>query len=330
MLKIYPWQNNEWQRLMDMQQHKRLPHAILLSGPEGIGLSQFAQSFAMQMLCLSRINNEACGTCQSCQLFLAGNHPDFTMLEPEEEGKQIKIAQIRELIDYVSLKSFSFNRKIAIIQPADAMNRSTANALLKTLEEPPEQSMLILLSNRPARLPITIRSRCQTINFAGANDVTAIKWLSEQIKDSEVDAELLLKLSNGGPLKALELFESEKLPQRQAILKDLSSLHKKKFDVIQIAAQWQEYGCENVLACLLQLTQDLVRLKLLNDKANPCNVDMKQDLQELVKTLDLAELVRNYDFIQNKYQELTGPMNYNPLAILEQVIINWANPELTR
>ena len=332
MTNIYPWQNEQWQRLMAMQQQDRLPHAILLCGPEGIGLKQFAQSAAMQLLCLSKTpeTNDACGTCQSCQLYNAGNHPDLSLIEPEETGKQIKIAQVRELIEYVALKSFLGKQKITIIEPADAMNRATANALLKTLEEPPSQSMLFLLSHRPSKLPITIRSRCQRIDFKPAYSHTDIEWLNNQLTDSNLSSEALLRLSGGGPLKAISLIEEEQLEFRLTLLKDLKSMSKKNCDPVQIAANWQTLGLENILVWLMKIILDLIRLKLLRERAILINLDLKEDLQDLVNSLDLVALVRNYDFVLLKYQQSTGPMNYNPLSILEEIVLHWNNPEIAK
>ncbi len=326
---IYPWQEKQKQHLLDMQQQERFPHALLLCGPEGIGLNQFAQTFAKQLLCLSKgIDAEnACGTCQSCQLFAAGSHPDLTIIEPEEEGKQVKIAQIRELIEYVTLKSFSGKIKVAIIKSADAMNRATANALLKTLEEPPSQSMLFLLSHRPSNLPITIRSRCQRIDFEPALDDIAINWLNTQSYDSSLSAELLLRLSGGGPLKALSLVEDEQLQHRQTLLRDLKSLTKRNGDPVQIASSWQALGVESIFVTLMRIIQDLIRLKLQHERANLVNLDLKEDLQDLVNSLDLVALVRNYDFVLFKYQQSTGPMNYNVLSLFEEIVVNWNKPE---
>ncbi len=329
MLTTYPWHHKAWKRLHEMQQQNRLPHALLLCGNEGIGLKQFARAFAMDLLCLA-LNEEdrACGTCQSCQLFLAGSHPDINFIDPEEEGKQIKIAQVRELIEYVALKSFSGKKKISIIEPAEAMNRATANALLKTLEEPPEQSMLILLSHRPESMPITIRSRCQRIDFKPEFSNEALEWLKQQNIDSDIPIEYLLRLANGGPLKALQLVEDEQLQDRKTILMDLKNLSAPKVDPVQVAANWQSLGSDRVIGWLLRFLQDLIRLKLLKDKANLTNMDLKEDLQEIVKRLDLVQLVRNYDFVLQKYQQSTGPMNYNPLSILEEIIVNWNNPQI--
>jgi DNA polymerase-3 subunit delta' len=332
MLEIYPWQEKQKQHLLEMQHQERFPHALLLCGPEGIGLEHFAQTIAMQMLCLAKgiDTSNACGTCQSCQLFAAGSHPDLSIIEPEEEGKQVKIAQIRELIEYVTFKSFSGKAKIAIIRHADAMNRATANALLKTLEEPPSQSMLFLLSNRPSNLPITIRSRCQRIDFQPAVDEIAVNWLKAQSYESELSPELLLRLSSGGPLKALSIVEEEQLQHRQTLIKDLKSLTKKNGDPVQIASSWQALGSENIFVALMRLIQDLIRLKLLRERANLVNLDLKEDLQDLVNSLDLVALIRNYDFVLFKYQQSTGPMNYNVLSLFEEIVVNWNKSEIAK
>lgn len=337
MLEIYPWQEKQKQRLLEMQKQQRFPHALLLSGPDGIGLEQFAKTFAMQMLCLNKgqdnANNNpehACGTCQSCQLFSAGSHPDLLFIEPEDEGKQLKVNQIRELIEYATLKSFSGNYKIAIIRQADAMNRATANALLKTLEEPPSQSLLFLLSHSPSNLPITIRSRCQKVDFEPAYGETAINWLKNQPFETRLSAELLLRLASGGPLKALTLIEEEHLQHRHTLLDDLKSLSSRKADPVKIASTWQTLESNNVFINLLRIIQDLIRLKLQKESSNLVNYDLKEDLQDLVNTLDLVELLRNYDFVLFKYQQSTSVMNYNILSLFEEIVLNWNKPEVTQ
>ncbi len=325
MLNIYPWQNNEWQRVLQMQRQQRLPHALLLRGSEGIGLRQFALSLAMQILCLSNDNKEACGNCNSCRLFQAGNHPDLSLVEPDGPGKQIKIAQIRELIHYVSLKSFLSHFKIVLLEPADAMNRAAANTLLKTLEEPPGQSILLLLTYHPLRLPVTIRSRCQRIDFRPSYDPAVLNWLEEKLPEkSDISADLLLRLSQGLPLRALSLLEDGYFTLRRQLLEDLTQARRKKgVDVVQIAAAWQGHGCENVLVCLLQLMRDMIRVKLFGRRENLSDFDAQENLQNLIKALDLSVLIHYYDFIQAKYEELVGPMNYNPLHILEQVLLEY-------
>ena len=327
MLDIYPWQYEQMQRLSSMSQQKRLPHALLFSGPEGIGLKQFTLSFVMKILCISKDNQSkvACGKCKSCELFKAKSHPDLKLILPEEKSKMIKVDQVRELINYVSFKSFSGDLKIVIISPADAMNRSTANALLKTLEEPPIQSMLILLTHQPSVLPVTIRSRCQKINFKPTYDKAAIDWLDINLKNSQLSSDLLLHLAGGGPLKAIELMNEDYLSSRHTLLEDLNALDKHNIDPLKIVARWQNLGAENTVSWLMQIINDLVRLKLCSDNATIMNLDLREDLQGLTNTLDLLKLMRGYDFILLKYKELKGPMNYNSLSILEEIVLFWKN-----
>ena len=328
-IAIYPWQQAQWRRLSIMRQQQRLPHALLLSGPDGIGLRQFALAFAMRLLCRTNKTDKACGRCQGCRLFLADNQPDLKLIEPEKAGTAIKIAEIRALIEYAALKSFAGDHKLVIIEPADAMNRAAANALLKTLEEPPPQCRLLLLSHRPAGLPVTIRSRCQRLDFPPAFDRAALDWLRQHGPDSEAPADLLLDLSRGAPLRAAALLEDGQLQQRKQLLRDLRQLGRRGADLAGIAASWQDYGCERTLITLLGLLEDLARLKLLQHKASLLNTDMKQDLQGLAKTLNLRSLLRNYDLVQMKYQEASGPLNLNPLSILEQTLVAWLNTKTT-
>ena len=327
MLDIYPWQYEQMQRLSSMCQQKRLPHALLFSGLEGIGLKQFTLSFAMKILCISKDNQSkvACGKCKSCELFKAKSNPDLKLILPEEKGKLIKVDQVRELIDYVSFKSFLGGIKIVIINPADAMNRSTANALLKTLEEPPTQSMLILLTHRPSILPVTIRSRCQKINFKPTYDKAANDWLDINLKNPQLSSDLLLRLARGGPLKVIELMNEDYLSSRHGLLEDLDILDKQNIDPLKIVARWQNLGAENTVSWLIQIINDLVRLKLCPDKATIMNLDLREDLQGLTNTLDLLKLMRGYDFILLKYKELKGPMNYNSSSILEEIALFWKN-----
>ena len=330
MSKIYPWQNTQWQRFQEMQQQNRWPNAILLSGPEGIGLKEFAKSAAMQLLCQSNQikTNSACGICKSCLLYIAGNHPDLYSIEPEDSSRQLKIAQIRGLIEYVTLKSFIGNRKIVIIEPADAMNRATANALLKTLEEPPSQSMLFLLSNIPSKLPITIRSRCQQIYFKPAHTNADIDWLQSKLVDTKYSAETLFRLSGGGPLRALSLIEGEQLEFRIILVKDLKLMSIKSCDTVQIAANWQALGIDNILNWLMKIILDLIRLKLQRERSHLINVDLKEDLQDIVNSLDLNSMVRNYNFVLLKHQQSLSLMNYNTLSIIEEVLFYWNNSEM--
>ena len=157
---MLPWLEDPWNRFAGGLEQDRLPHAVLLTGPEGIGKGQLAMAMVEGLLCLERAP-EACGECRSCRLLAGGAHPDrFTVTFPEGK-RQITVEQIRGLLDRLALTTTISPRKVALIHPAEGMNVNAANALLKNLEEPPGETVLILLSHDPSRLPVTVRSRSQ-------------------------------------------------------------------------------------------------------------------------------------------------------------------------
>lgn len=128
-VQVYPWQDQQWNLIQSMMASERLPHALLLSGVNGTGLFEFAVTLANAVLCQSpNENGYQCMNCTSCHLLKAGTHPDLLIVEPEEEGKAIKIDQIRSLVSYSQLQSHAGQSKVIIIHPAEAMNTSSANS----------------------------------------------------------------------------------------------------------------------------------------------------------------------------------------------------------
>ena len=154
---MLPWHSSIWENLTNSQQNKRLAHGLLFHGPAGIGKKRFATEFAHWLMCEQPEAEKACGICRSCQLLNAESHPDLYFIEPEEDGKAIKVDQIRELIDKLSLTGHALGYRVIIMSPADALNVNASNSLLKTLEEPPQNTVLILLSDKPS--PTAPKSR---------------------------------------------------------------------------------------------------------------------------------------------------------------------------
>jgi len=197
----------------------RLPHALLVYGPRGIGKLALAERISQTLLCESS-GRRPCGSCDGCRWFRGGNHPDFRRVEPEAIAKlpptdpeenevkkskqpsiQIKIEQVRELANFLYVRSHRGAMRVALVHPAEDMNENASNALLKGLEEPPAGAMFILVSHRPAQLLPTIRSRCVALPVPIPPRDAALKWLSGQgIKD----AERWLAYAGGAPLRALD------------------------------------------------------------------------------------------------------------------------------
>jgi len=210
-----PWQETLWDSLNNSIENGRLPHAILISGPSGIGKMRLAKALAQHLLCQAEMTKYACGSCKGCQLLAAGSHDDISTLEPEEPGKPIKIDAVRRLIESLSKTAHQGGWKVAIFSPAEAMNISASNALLKNLEEPQPKTLLILVSHRPSLLSATIRSRCQQIPMPIPDSAIASQWLTEVTGDqSAVDK--VLFLAGGKPLLALDYLQSDSLQERQS------------------------------------------------------------------------------------------------------------------
>ena len=218
------------------ERRTQLPHALLISGQRGIGKFELARSFAESLLCENTTNIfEACGSCSACGWLAQGNHPDFRLLQPdalaEEEGdggetsgkkkpsQQITIGQVRALDDFLHVGTHRHGARIILVNPAEAMNRSTANSLLKSLEEPISSTLFILVSSEPERLLPTIRSRCQTISVPLPTRDHAEQWLAQV---GIADAAHWLALAGGSPLLAVELGSNEERVVLEVLIAEMS------------------------------------------------------------------------------------------------------------
>ncbi len=184
-----PWQQRIYVQASAALDSGRLGHGLLICGPARLGKRALAERLAKRMLCTDRDMNAAagaglgCGHCRSCQLFAAGTHPDFAVvtLEMNKEGTKLRteivIEQIRNLSERMALTTQYGGAQIVILDPADAINHAACNALLKTLEEPHPGRYLWLISANPGRLPATIRSRCQRLEFRLPPALEALAWL---------------------------------------------------------------------------------------------------------------------------------------------------------
>jgi DNA polymerase III subunit delta' len=195
--EAYPWQDNLWQQMAGRAQHA---HAYLLHGPAGIGKRALAERLMASLLCKQPVGLEACGVCKSCSLLAAGSHPDNYILEPEEADKAIKVDQVRELVSFVVQTAQLGGRKVVLVEPVEAMNINAANALLKSLEEPSGNTILLLVSHQSSRLLPTIRSRCVQQACPLPSEALSLEWLASALPDlGEAERVELLTLAAGSP-----------------------------------------------------------------------------------------------------------------------------------
>jgi DNA polymerase-3 subunit delta' len=218
-MHMFKWQTSAWEAWRKL--HERLPHAVLLQSGNGWGELEFARTVAQSLLCEKpKANSEPCGRCDACGWFALGNHPDFRLVvpeslapEPEEGGEpgkkrsdQVRIEQVRELADFLSVGTHRAGLRIILIYPAEAMNANTQNALLKSLEEPPPSTVFLVVSTQPDRLLPTVRSRCLKFTLPVPDPGEVLAWLKEE---GVAHPDSALAAVGGAPLAALQAAGTE-------------------------------------------------------------------------------------------------------------------------
>lgn len=311
-----PWQQELWTGWLRQLKAGRLPHAVLISGIAGLGKGHLADVFAQAVLCTAKPENRPCGQCKSCQLLKAGSHPDLRRVEPEEAGKAIKIAQVRELVDSLGGTAQQGGWKCVIIRPADAMNSHAANALLKSLEEPPGDTLMILVTSSPSQLMATLRSRCRQIQVLPPSREGALAWLEPRVGDR---ASELLAYAHGAPCAALAASEKDSLTGRREIFDFLLGLAGGQGGTVETAKAMQNFAGMEAVDQLLDLIGQLARGRLTGLTAEP----LPEQWLIVLDRIDPQLLFRYRDkLIQAKGLLLSGA-NPNKQLLWEELMFDW-------
>jgi len=231
-----PWLGEPMQRLREARAARRLPQSLLIISAPGLGAERFAAWSAALVLCESR-DPAPCGACPACVLLRADTHPDFHTVRLLEDAQQIKVDQIRDLIEALALSSFRGGYKAAVVESAEALNANGANAFLKTLEEPSGETMLILLARPSHRLPATIASRCQRIVLRPPPREVALAWL-ESHDPSVPSWDAALLLASGAPLMAVDLAAANIGQLNREMGECLEGLAAGTVDITVLAERW--------------------------------------------------------------------------------------------
>ncbi|HEY6085898.1 MAG TPA: DNA polymerase III subunit delta' [Nitrospira sp.] len=296
--------------------HRRLAHAYLFYGERAVGKRLTALRFAQALHC-ERLETsqaiDACGICRSCQQVQARTHPDFFIIEPDKElaTPQIKIEQIRDIEQQVVYRPLIGERKICLIDEADRMTISAANALLKTLEEPPDHCLFLLISSRPAALPMTIRSRCQTLRFSAPalTQVEGALILKREIPPA--DARLLALTSEGRIGEALSA-DAKDIRARQQELLDLvrpESLRSVTTILSSAEALFKNDRAQEVLSWLARWIRDIVVLHVSGDRDQLLYGQDLAHLEVYAKQADIDSLLELLQDIENTQQQATRHLN---------------------
>jgi DNA polymerase III subunit delta' len=291
---IFKFQDQAWNAWVQLRE--RLPHAILIQSGEGMGEFEFAQACAQSLLCEKPgPDRRACGSCGACNWFSQGNHPDFRLIVPEsmapesrEEGaepakkksEQIRIEQVRELAGFLAVGTHRGGLRVLLVYPAEAMNANTQNALLKSLEEPPPDTIFVLVTTQAERLLATVRSRCLRFALPLPEPAQVLHWLKEQDVERP---ETALAAAGGAPLAALKAVEME-----ADRLGFIEGLQNPRFDPIALAESVGRVPLWDLVGWLQRWSYDLLLARVAGRiRYNP---DQEAVIAATAGRCDAAEL----------------------------------------
>lgn len=287
-MSIYPWQQQSWKQLQTLRKQGRMPHAIVISGLLGTGVSDFVSTFANSLLCTSPDSDGfACGDCASCHVHKSGAHPDYSMLGIPDGKKQIPIDNVRALNEHLSLSKSYSNYRVAVISPAEAMNNYSANSVLKTLEEPSPDTVMLLMTHKFSSLLPTIRSRCVHYLLTAPTAQESLEWLSAQATVN--DPKLLLATANNKPLTALS-FDKNKdvLAKKAEFAHDLMNIMQANDSIVTLGEKWQKHGFEQLVEWQIHWLEAAIRTVHVKPEKMPSKL--------------IAQLLRNSPAIDMLWQ----------------------------
>ncbi|RDE24715.1 DNA polymerase III subunit delta' [Motiliproteus coralliicola] len=324
LLSPLPWQQSLWARLLDQHQQNRLPHALLICAAAGMGKEQLAIALGQYLLCQQPENGQACGHCKSCLLSDQGTHPDLVRIAPDDVGKPIKVDQIRALVETITRSAQQGGYRVVVLGPAEEMNVNAANALLKVLEEPGDQTLFALYSHRPGRVMATIRSRCQSLSLPVPDTDAACDWLRQQ---AGFDGEPLeqLRLAGGAPMAALAQALEGQDEQRKTLYQTLKLIATQQLGPTQGSEKLAKLSLAAVLDWWLALVQDTLRYRLTDDADGINTLTAQKLIIGLSRRVNEQQMFEFADRIQQYRVNLMSRNNPNERLLLEDLLIRWGN-----
>lgn len=322
-MKWYPWLNAPYRQILARYQEGRGHHALLLHAIKGNGDASLCYALARWLICQRPEGAKSCGQCHSCRLMLAGNHPDFYQPEPEKGRLSLGVDSIRQIIDPLYHHAQQGGAKVVWLPLAEVLTEQAANALLKTLEEPPDRTYFLLGCREPSRLLPTLRSRCLYRHLPVPDEAVALQWLRQQGSTSVDEARTALRLASGAPLGALELLRPARWAERAALCTGVQQALARR-DFLLLLPLLNQDKDDEPLHWLLSLLTDA--LKWQQDAADYI---INQDQPQLVGALaarypagTLHHQLHHWLRCRSQWQEIAG---INRELLLTNQLLNWEN-----
>ena len=324
----FPWQQTQWQHLSRLFKNKQLPHSFLVYGDSGLGKSLFVYKFTQFMLCKESLELFACGKCKNCLRFGgAVTHPDILSVQSEEGKRDIVIDQVRALTEFITYTSHAGGAKIVVIDGAHHLNINSANALLKTLEEPSSNRYFFLITDLPGSLPATIRSRCQRLLFAAPSRKLGNEWLTKILPNEDAARmDRLVIAAQCRPLNAISLARQDILEERNQFLEKLCLLSSGGVAPQSVVAMAVKIGELCAINYLVKTSSALIKSLITLER--PVEADLNNLHQLFLKqraplALQVFKLLKYYDEALAAYKHMTSSANPNGQLMIETLIWHW-------
>lgn len=314
----YPWQHNIWAKLCETVASGTLPHALLINGPEGVGVESLSQAVARYLLCQSPLEDVACGRCRSCTLLNSGMHPDLLLISLEEDASQIKVDQIRRCVEFDAKTAHFDNYKVVLISSAEAMNANAANALLKNLEEPLGKTRFLLSCEHVDSLLPTIRSRCQKISVPLPDRERALDWLANET-DNNIELEAWLIRFGGAPLGVKKAIDSGLVENLSKFSQSINGLFEHRSGAMAMAKDWKNTDIDGLFSLQFWVLEELVKSRTLK---NQLSSDLHV-LQGLVGAIDVKRMFLFRDKLLNRLSQWRSQSNPNTALMIEEMALDW-------
>jgi len=302
----------------------KVAHSYLFLGKDGIGKRFAALQFAKTLNCLEggTENADACDQCVSCKKMNNSLHPDLLILEPTNQT--LKVDQVKRMQRDLVYRPYEGKKRVCIVTSADRMAPNMSNILLKTLEEPPLHTVIVLLASNIRLVLPTILSRCQVIRFHPLPVPIVSKWLMEQKGVIKAEAHLLASLSEGSPGKALEIREEIREIPREELLKDLvglRSLSLQKVEYWSESLPSQREALLLILEVIKTLLRDLVMVKTVKDRSILLHSDLGKAMEAIAGNWGLSDLLNRMEAVHQA--TLAVRRNANTALSLEAMMLSW-------